>query len=129
METPTLSASSSDGWNPASSSAMRAHATAYWMKKSIFLSSFLSTYREPSNPFTSPAIWVFIPAASNRVIGPIPELPARQAFQLSSTPIPRGVTAPKPVTTTRRCATVLLLNPSMTGSLREESQGAPGSLP
>jgi hypothetical protein len=46
--------------------------------------------------------------ASNRVIGPAPESPFNNRFQVSSTPHAKGVTAPIPVMTTRR----ILLNPT-----------------
>jgi len=36
------------------------------------------------------------------VVIPTPDLPATRFFQSSSTPSPRGVTHPMPVTTTRR---------------------------
>lgn len=40
--------------------------------------------------------------ASNSVIGPMPDFPFANAFQLGSTPVPHGVISPIPVTTTRR---------------------------
>src|SRR4030042_1011585 len=49
---------------------------------------------------TSPAIWHEKSDASNLVIGPMPDLPAHTASQFLSIPVPRGVTIPKPVTTT-----------------------------
>ena len=45
---------------------------AYWMKTSIFLTSFLSTNASGSKPFTSAANRVLKAAASNLVIGPTP---------------------------------------------------------
>src|SRR5947199_10413589 len=45
--------------------------------------------------------------ASNFVIGPMPDLPCMSANQNSSTVLPTGVSAPRPVTTTRRGPTVL----------------------
>src|SRR5688572_26096153 len=40
--------------------------------------------------------------ASKCVIGPAPLLPARMLVQVVSTSAPKGVTSPRPVTTTRR---------------------------
>src|SRR5258705_4677709 len=45
--------------------------------------------------------------ASNFVIGPMPDLPCVSADQNSSTVLPTGVSAPMPVTTTRRGSTAL----------------------
>jgi hypothetical protein len=41
-------------------------------------------------------------SVAKRVIGAMPERPAMSAVQFFSTPVPRGVTRPTPVTTTRR---------------------------
>ncbi len=76
-------------------------ATAYWMKTSIFLTSFFSMNCSGSNPFTSPAICAAYPVASNLVIGPMPLRPAHSASQLDAVPMPSGDTRPMPVTTTR----------------------------
>ena len=53
-------------------------------------------------PFTSPAMRLGNLLASNRVMGAMPERPARSAYQVSSVPMPTGVTRPTPVTTTLR---------------------------
>src|SRR5438067_1369012 len=45
--------------------------------------------------------------ASDLVMGPIPDLPCVSADQNSSTVLPTGVSAPSPVTTTRRGSTIL----------------------
>src|SRR5919109_5680261 len=45
--------------------------------------------------------------ASNLVMGPMPDLPCVSADQNSSTVLPTGVSAPRPVTTTRRGSTAL----------------------
>ena len=58
--------------------------------------------RAGSKFFTSPAIRAVQPVASNRVIGPIPLRPAMSAAHVSGAEFPQGVTAPMPVTTTRR---------------------------
>jgi hypothetical protein len=55
-----------------------------------------------SNPRTSPAIFAVHKVASKRVIGPIPERPAFNPSQVAAALFPKGVTAPRPVTTTRR---------------------------
>src|SRR5215470_3165489 len=44
---------------------------------------------------------VFRLPGSKRVIGPTPLLPASSADQVACTPVPSGVTRPRPVTTTR----------------------------
>src|SRR3989304_5053552 len=72
------------------------------MNGSIRLASFLSMNRSGSNPFTSAAMVVANSFASNRVIGPTPDFPARSASHVVRTPRPRGVIAPRPVTTTLR---------------------------
>src|SRR5512141_1125376 len=72
------------------------------MNGSIRLISFLSMNRSGSNPFTSAAMVVEKSFASNRVIGPTPDVPARIASHVLRTPTPRGGTAPSPVTTTLR---------------------------
>src|SRR5687768_14521425 len=82
---------------------------ANWMKRSIFFTSFFSTQRNGSNPFTSQAKWVECWDASKSVIGPAPDLPASRPAQVSSVPIPRGDTSPTPVTTTLRFSANLLL--------------------
>jgi len=54
-----------------------------------------------SKAFTSQANRTECREASNLVIGPAPDMPARRQDQLSSTVFPTGVTSPRPVTTTR----------------------------
>jgi hypothetical protein len=78
-----------------------AAAMAYWMKMSIFLTSFLSRNRSGSKFLTSPAMRAENCDASNRVMGPIPLRPAQSASQFASVPMPSGDTMPTPVTTTR----------------------------
>src|SRR5437016_2097073 len=77
-------------------------AMAYWMKTSIFLTSFFSMYSSGSKPLTSPAICVANCAASNFVMVSTPLRPAVSPAQLASVPIPSDDTRPMPVTTTRR---------------------------
>ncbi len=82
--------------------AISAAASANWMKRSFRRASFRSMNFSGSKPFTSPAMRVGKVEASNRVMGPMPLLPATSALQDSSTPMPTGETSPSPVTTTRR---------------------------
>src|SRR3954468_17005924 len=119
MNTPTRVESSGVIVRPESSIANCDAAIAYWMKMSIFLTSFFSMNRSGSKPWTSPAIRVANRAASNLVIARTPLCPARSAVQLSSVPIPSDDTRPMPVTTTRRLLTMLLCGSSL---------GRPGSL-
>src|SRR5690606_39071550 len=85
----------------ASRTAKSAAAMAYWMKTSIFLTSFFSTNCSGSNPFTSPAIRAACFDASKCVIGPMPLCPAHNASQLACVPMPTDDSRPTPVTTTR----------------------------
>src|SRR3990170_4997560 len=75
------------------------------MNGSIFLTSFFSIHRSGSKPLTSAAKRVGYLAASNLVMGPMPDRPSPMAVQNSSTVFPTGVTAPSPVMTTRRSLT------------------------
>src|SRR5438477_2477920 len=101
MNTPTRGPSSGVIASSASSTANCDAAMAYWMKTSIFLTSFFSTNRSGSKCFTSPAILVANCDESNFVIDPMPLQPAQSACQLASVPIPIDDTRPMPVTTTR----------------------------
>src|SRR6185436_9633249 len=74
---------------------------AYWMKRSSFFSSFFSITFRGSKPLTSAAMRQSRRLGSNRVIVPTPDRPSQMARQYSGTELPRGVTAPSPVTTTR----------------------------
>src|SRR6185436_2919941 len=71
------------------------------MKTSIFLTSFFSTNFRGSKPLTSPAMRADHCAASKRVIGPMPLVPAQSASQVCCVPMPTDETRPTPVTTTR----------------------------
>src|SRR5690349_14502923 len=108
MNTPTRGAMAGVTCSPESSIANCEAAIAYWMKTSIFLTSFFSIQPSGSNWRTSPAIRVENCVASNLVIVPMPLLPLMSAFQLASVPIPSDDTRPMPVTTTRRLLTILL---------------------
>src|SRR5262245_25479046 len=93
----------SSTFRPASSTAICAQASAYFRKGSSFRSSFRSMNLRASKPLTSPAIRVGNALASKRVMGPMPDRPSINPAQNSSAVLPRGVTAPRPVMTTR-CA-------------------------
>ena len=56
---------------------------------------------------TSEAIWTLKPVTSNLVMRRTVDLPASKPCHSASTEPPRGVTAPKPVTTTRTIVIVL----------------------
>src|SRR2546427_1646124 len=97
-----MSASAGSIFNPESATAKSAAATANWMKRSIFLTSFFSTQFRGSNPFTSAAKRVEWREASKSVMLATPDWPARRPFQVGSVPTPRGDTNPTPVITTLR---------------------------
>src|SRR5262245_45865156 len=107
MNTPTFGASAGVICSRASSMANCDAAIAYWMKTSIFLTSFFSMKCSGSNPRTSPAMRVANCDASNFVIVSIPLRPAVSAVQLASVPMPSDDTRPIPVTTTRRLFVML----------------------
>src|SRR5437870_1363073 len=109
MKTPTRGASSLVTSSRESSIANCDAAIAYWMKMSIFLTSFFSMNASGSKPFTSPAMRVANCDASNLVIVVTPLHPALSAFQFASVPIPSDDTRPMPVTTTRRVLAMSLL--------------------
>jgi hypothetical protein len=58
IATPMRSRSEPPPFNPASSSACAAAATAYWVKRSVRRISLRSMYFAGSNPLISPAICV-----------------------------------------------------------------------
>ena len=109
--TPTFAAFASVIASFASSIANCEAAIAYWMKTSIFLTSFFSTNCSGSKPFTSPAMRDANADASKRVILPMPLWPVVNARQFTSVPIPTGDTSPMPVTTTRLLVTMLISCP------------------
>ncbi len=84
--------------------AMVPAAMANWMNGSDMddRASRAEIQRVGSNPLTSPANRVGKSPASKRVMGPTPETPSSSARQVSSVPIPTGVTSPMPVTATLR---------------------------
>jgi hypothetical protein len=71
------------------------------MNSSIFFASFGFTHWVMSKLRTSPAMRVVKAEASKWVIGPIPERPLTMPSQLLARSLPRGETMPRPVTTTR----------------------------
>ena len=77
-------------------------AMAYWMNRSTCLASREVIQRVGSQLLISPANLVAKFEASKWVIGPMPERPSMRPFQVSSVPMPTGVTRPTPVITTRR---------------------------
>src|ERR1043165_5339179 len=109
MNTPTRGATSGVTCSRESSIANCDAAIAYWMKMSIFLTSFFSMNASGSKPFTSPAMRVANCDASNLVIVVTPLHPALSAFQFASVPLPSDDTRPMPVTTTRRVLAMSLL--------------------
>jgi hypothetical protein len=93
-----------------------AAAIAYTMKGSTLRCSFGSIHWSASKVPSCPSprgIWQAILQArsetSKSVIPPAPLCPARSLAQVGSTPQPRGVTMPRPVTTTRRIRFLPLL--------------------
>src|SRR5262249_33640942 len=71
------------------------------MKRSNCLASRFSIHLVTSKPLTSPANLVANCEQSKRVMGPMPLCPRMTPCQVSSVPIPTGVTNPMPVMTTR----------------------------
>src|SRR5713101_3625223 len=102
MYTPTSSRSECSGFQLDMRTAKSAPASAIWMKRPIFFSSFFSIHWKGSKFLTSPAMRQSKPVASKLVIVAIPLTPARRFFQLSSVPMPSAQTKPTPVTSTRR---------------------------
>src|ERR1700758_2647243 len=82
--------------------AKSAPASATWINRPIFFSSFFSIHWKGSKFFTSPPMRQSKPVVSKLVMQATPLTPARRFFQLSSVPMPSAQTSPTPVTTTRR---------------------------
>src|SRR5690606_7258198 len=102
MTTPTSLPLDRSMTSPAWATASRAAATANWAKRSARRASFASITEVGSKPFTSPAMRTGRWSTGTRVTGPMPERPSTTARQEDSTSRPTGVTAPRPVMTTRR---------------------------
>src|SRR6266511_203844 len=82
--------------------ASRAAPRANWVERSSLRACFAPSAAAGSKSRHSPATLDAIGSGSISVRGPTPERPAVMASQYASTPTPTGVTAPSPVTTTRR---------------------------
>src|SRR5579859_4713631 len=100
--TPTSSRSDCSGFQLDMRTAKSAPASATWMKRPIFFSSFFSIQRKGSKLLISPAMRQSKPVVSKLVMVATPLTPARRFSQLSSVPMPSAQTNPTPVTTTRR---------------------------
>src|SRR5574341_460555 len=87
---------------PASCQASRAAVKASWVDRSSRRASFVPSVTVGSKSVHSAATLEGTSSGSTRVKGPTPERPAVMASQYALTPTPTGVTAPVPVTTTRR---------------------------
>ena len=99
-KTPVRSRSIFSRSSAASLSASLDAATANCAYLSIRLDSFLSIKSSGLKSLTSPAICELYSVGSNCVIRSIPFRPSRSPDKKFSLPIPIGVIAPKPVTTT-----------------------------
>ena len=87
---------------PASRIASSLAAMAKWQNGSIRRASLRPTTASASKPLSSAANVVAKADGSKCVIGAAPLRPAIMASQNSGTVAPMGVSAPSPVTTTRR---------------------------
>ena len=102
MTPPTRALNSSSVGSLASSIASRAATKANCVKRSMRRASLRPISCSGFHSLTSPAMRVMKSLASKAVIGAMPDSPAIRRFQKSSRVLPIGVTAPSPVTTTRR---------------------------
>jgi hypothetical protein len=80
-------------------------ATESWAKRPISRTFFFGIHCSGAKPFTSPAMRAGNVLASKSVMGPMPERASSTDVQVSSVPIPFGVTRPMPVMTTRSMST------------------------
>src|SRR6266508_3204374 len=87
---------------PESCQASRAAVMANWLERSSRRASLAPSATVGSKSVHSAATLDGTTSATTRVTGRTPERPAVMASQYALTPIPTGVTAPIPVTTTRR---------------------------
>src|SRR6266516_3325667 len=85
-----------------SSQASRAAVVANWLNRSSRRACLAPSATVGSKSVHSASTFDGTSSGSTRVSGPTPERPAVMASQYALTPIPTGVTAPIPVTTTRR---------------------------
>ena len=104
MTMPVWSASSPSSFagRPAWSMAWRVATSAIWVVRSLRRISLRSSTVEGSKSSTSPAMVQGTRDASKLAMVRTPDSPATSRVQNSSTLVPSGVTAPMPVTTTRR---------------------------
>src|SRR5208282_5660054 len=102
MWTPTRSAFSGVIFKPDILNASSAAASARWMKRPIFLTSFFSMKLRGSKFLTSAAIWQAKLLESNWVMRATPLFPASTAFHTSPVVLPTPQMRPMPVTTTLR---------------------------
>ena len=129
MMVPTRSGFSALMSSLASSTAILAAATANCTFRSIWRTAFLSpTYFTGSKSFTSPAMRTGKSAASNSVMGPMPDFPAISAFQNSSVPMPTGETTPMPVITTllfslKEHLAITMINIYIHGRIKPQKNG------
>src|SRR6266851_9647142 len=102
MCTPTRSSFSGVIFRADILNASSAAATARWMKRPIFLTSFFSTKLRGSKFLTSAAIWQAKLLESNWVMRATPLLPASKPCHTSPVVFPTPQIRPMPVTTTLR---------------------------
>src|SRR5450759_4771440 len=100
--TPTFSAISGVTWSCDIFIASSEAASAKWMKRPIFLTSFFSMKSKGSKLRTSAAIWQANAEASNLVMRSTPLLPASRACHTEAVVLPTEQIRPMPVMTTRR---------------------------
>jgi hypothetical protein len=103
----------SNPFSSASPTASFAEATASSTLRSSFRASFAETTLPGSKSLTSAAIRTGNSDASNARMKSTPLRPSRAASQVEGASFPSGVTAPRPVTTTRR--TVLVYQSGLRG--------------
>src|SRR4051794_30102060 len=98
---------------PESASAIRAAATTSCAKRSMRRACLNSIHCAGSKSLTSQANLTGKSETSNCVIGPAPDSPASRASHVVATSLPSGVSAPRPVITTRlRPLTLTARSPS-----------------
>src|SRR5579862_6063857 len=102
MCTPTRSSFSGVIWRADIFIASSEAASARWMKRAIFFTSFFSMKFRGSKFLTSAAIWQAKLLESKCVIRPTPFLPASRPCQTSPVVLPTPQIRPMPVTTTLR---------------------------
>ena len=105
IDAPTRSGSLATS-SAASASAIRAAATASWVKRSVRPSECRSSHWPGSKSTASQAIRTVWSSVANAVIGAHAPSPASRRFHVVSTSAPSGVTAPRPVITTRRSSSL-----------------------